>query len=111
METTQCTIIKSGRCDQYGRPLAVSQSYTGPVDYVRALVSHGFASVSDAQVFDDDSTPAGSVVATIPVGSSAVSAVVNPLTGMIEELVVAGETLASFVTVPGDTVAGVTAEG
>lgn len=33
------------------------------------------------------------------------------LTGMIEELVVAGETLASFVTVPGDTVAGVTAEG
>lgn len=59
----------------------MSQSYTGPVDYVRALVSHGFASVSDAQVFDDDSTPAGSVVATIPVGSSAVSAVVNPLTG------------------------------
>lgn len=84
METTQCTIIKSGRCDQYGRPLAVSQSYTGPVDYVRALVSQGFASVSDAQVFDDDSTPAGSVVATIPVGSSAVSAVVNPLTGGIK---------------------------
>ena len=92
METTQCTIIKSGRCDQYGRPLAVSQSYTGPVDYVRALVSHGFASVSDAQVFDDDSTPAGSVVATIPVGSSAVSAVVNPLTGGID-IQSGGETL------------------
>ena len=40
-----------------------------------------------------------------------VTAETDPLTGMIEELVVAGETLASFVTVPGDTVAGVTAEG
>lgn len=43
--------------------------------------------------------------------SNGVTAQTNPLTGMIEELVVAGETLASFVTVPGDTVAGVTAEG
>ena len=32
------------------------------------------------------------------------------LTGGIKELTMAGETLASFVTMPGDEVAGVTAE-
>lgn len=78
-----CTILKSGRSDKFGRPLIPSQSYTGEIDEIRALVMSGFASVSDASALDDDSTPGGYVAGLIPSGSSAVSAT-KTLTGGIE---------------------------
>lgn len=84
MSNVTCTITKAGRFDEYGRPLTVSQSYTGSYYFVKDLVRSGYASVSSETVFDDDDTPANGVVAVIPSGSSAVSSVANPLTGGLE---------------------------
>lgn len=38
-----CTITKSGRCDEYGRPLSIGSTYTGTVDQILALVQSGYA--------------------------------------------------------------------
>ena len=79
-----CTITRAGMFDEYGRPLTVSQSYTGSYYFVKDLVRSGYASVLDQCVFDDDSTPMCSEVAVIPDGSQAVSSVVNQVTGGLE---------------------------
>lgn len=52
-----CTITKAGRFDEYGRPLTVSQSYTGTYDFVKGLVRTGYASVTNDATFEDDYTP------------------------------------------------------
>lgn len=69
-----CTITKAGRFDEYGRPLTVSQSYTGSYDFVKSLVRSGYASVASDTVFDDDDTPLDYKVAVIPSDSDAVGA-------------------------------------
>ena len=83
MQNIECTIIKNGRSDEYGRPLTVGSTYSGPVDYVRALCGQGFATVVDAGVFDDDNTPLGSVFPSIKPGETLVTSVANPLTGVV----------------------------
>lgn len=50
-----CTITKSGRFDEYGRPLTVGVTYTGTLDQCRSLVQSGFATMSAADL-DDGST-------------------------------------------------------
>lgn len=72
-----CTITKSGRFDEYGRPLTVAQSYTGSYDFVKSLVRSGYASVPNDAVFDDDEFPNGAQQPNV-------SATVNPVTGVIE---------------------------
>ena len=84
MQKIECTIIKNGRSDEYGRLLTVGSTYSGPVDYVRALCGQGFATVVDAGVFDDDNTPLGSVFPSIKPGETLVTSVANPITGGIE---------------------------
>ena len=87
MKSIKCNIIKAGRGDVYGRPFAIGQIYTGPFDYVRQLVSCGYATVDDAAVFDDDSTPQNSEIAIVGKGRMAVEAELNEVTGGIELLV------------------------
>ena len=84
MKSIKCNIIKAGRGDVYGRPFAIGQIYTGPFDYVRQLVSCGYATVDDAAVFDDDSTPQNSEIAIVGKGRMAVEAELNEVTGGIE---------------------------
>lgn len=81
MKSIKCNIIKAGRGDVYGRPFAIGQIYTGPFDYVRQLVSCGYATVDDAAVFDDDSTPQNSEIAIVGKGRMAVEAELNEVTG------------------------------
>lgn len=51
--TTTCTITKEGRCDTYGRPLLVGQTYTSSDDEIKSLWQAGFCSVTDApEVFE-----------------------------------------------------------
>lgn len=50
-----CTITKSGRSDEYGRPLLVGSAYTGTLDQCRALFQAGFATVASSDL-DDGST-------------------------------------------------------
>lgn len=83
MKSIKCNIIKAGRGDVYGRPFAIGQIYTGPFDYVRQLVSCGYATVDDAAVFDDDSTPQNSEIAIVGKGRMAVEAELNEVTGGI----------------------------
>ena len=92
MEKIQCTIIKSGRCDEYGRPLTVAQKYTGTLDYVRQLYTSGYATVNDVAVFDDDSTPQDSRVATVSKGRIPVEAELDAVTGGIS-LLIGGQSL------------------
>ena len=92
MEKIQCTIIKSGRCDEYGRPLTVAQKYTGTLDYVRQLYTSGYATVNDVAVFDDDSTPQDSRVATVSKGRIPVEAELDAVTGWIS-LLIGGQSL------------------
>ena len=84
MKSIKCNIIKAGRGDVYGRPFAIGQIYAGPFDYVRQLVSCGYATVDDAAVFDDDSTPQNSEIAIVGKGRMAVEAELNEVTGGIE---------------------------
>ena len=86
MKSIKCNIIKAGRGDVYGRPFAIGQIYTGPFDYVRQLVSCGYATVDDAAVFDDDSTPQNSEIAIVGKGRMAVEAELNEVTGVIKIL-------------------------
>ena len=81
MKSIKCNIIKAGRGDVYGRPFAIGQIYAGPFDYVRQLVSCGYATVDDAAVFDDDSTPQNSEIAIVGKGRMAVEAELNEVTG------------------------------
>ena len=83
MKSIKCKIIKAGRGDVYGRPFAIGQIYAGPFDYVRQLVSCGYATVDDAAVFDDDSTPQNSEIAIVGKGRMAVEAELNEVTGGI----------------------------
>lgn len=87
MKSIKCNIIKAGRGDVYGRPFAIGQIYTGPFDYVRQLVSCGYATVDDAAVFDDDSTPQNSEIAIVGKGRMAVEAELNEVTGGIRNLI------------------------
>ena len=48
-----CTIIRTGRSDEYGNPLTLNQSYTGDFDFVKDLYQSGFASVPNVSVFND----------------------------------------------------------
>jgi len=51
--TTTCTIIKAGRCDTYGRPLVVGQTYTSGDDEIKSLWQAGFCTVTGApEVFE-----------------------------------------------------------
>ena len=51
--TTTCTITKAGRCDTYGRPLLVGQSYTSSDDEIKSLWQAGFCTVTGApEVFE-----------------------------------------------------------
>ena len=51
--TTTCTITKAGRCDTYGRPLLVGQTYTSSDDEIESLWQAGFCSVTDAPTISD----------------------------------------------------------
>ena len=59
--TTTCTITKAGRCDTYGRPLLVGDSYTSSDDEIKSLYMSGFCTVPDLAIFDanDDLWRAG----------------------------------------------------
>lgn len=81
--TISCTITRNGRSDEYGRPLTISQAYTGANDFVKSLVQTGYASVPDMAVFDDDSTHAGSQIEIIPDGSFGVLQNVDPVSGVV----------------------------
>ena len=51
--TTTCTITKAGRCDTYGRPLLVGQTYTSSDDEIKSLWQAGFCTVTGApEVFE-----------------------------------------------------------
>ena len=64
--TTTCTITKAGRCDTYGRPLLVGQSYTSSDDEIKSLWQAGFCSVTDAPtIFDAPSYPYPQQIAAI----------------------------------------------
>jgi hypothetical protein len=64
--TTTCTITKAGRCDTYGRPLLVGQSYTSSDDEIRSLWQAGFCSVTDAPtIFDKPTYPYPQQIACI----------------------------------------------
>lgn len=64
--TTTCTITKAGRCDTYGRPLLVGQTYTSSDDEIKSLWQAGFCSVTDAPtVFDAPSYPYPQQIAAI----------------------------------------------
>lgn len=64
--TTTCTITKAGRCDTYGRPLLVGQSYTSSDDEIKSLWQAGFCSVTDAPtVFEAPSYPYPQQIAAI----------------------------------------------
>ena len=66
--TTTCTITKSGRCDTYGRPLLVGQSYTSSDDEIKSLWQAGFCSVTDAPtIFDKPTYPYPQQIAAIGV--------------------------------------------
>ena len=66
--TTTCTITKSGRCDTYGRPLLVGQSYTSSDDEIKSLWQAGFCSVTDAPtIFEAPSYPYPQQIAAIGV--------------------------------------------
>ena len=66
--TTTCTITKAGRCDTYGRPLLVGQSYTSSDDEIRALWQAGFCSVTDAPtIFEAPTYPYPQQIAAIGV--------------------------------------------
>jgi hypothetical protein len=66
--TTTCTITKSGRCDTYGRPLLVGQSYTSSDDEIKSLWQAGFCSVTDAPtVFEPANYPYARQIAAIGV--------------------------------------------
>ena len=64
--TTTCTITKAGRCDTYGRPLLVGQSYTSSDDEIKSLWQAGFCSVTDAPtVFEKPTYPYPQQIAAI----------------------------------------------
>ena len=64
--TITCTIIKEGRCDTYGRPLLVGQTYTSNDDEIKPLWQAGFCSVTDAPtIFDAPSYPYPQQIAAI----------------------------------------------
>ena len=66
--TTTCTITKSGRCDTYGRPLLVGQSYTSSDDEIKSLWQAGFCSVTDAPtIFEAPTYPYPQQIAAIGV--------------------------------------------
>ena len=66
--TTTCTITKAGRCDTYGRPLLVGQSYTSSDDEIKSLWQAGFCSVTDAPtVFEKPTYPYPQQIAAIGV--------------------------------------------
>ena len=66
--TTTCTITKEGRCDTYGRPLLVGQSYTSSDDEIKSLWQAGFCSVTDAPtIFEAPSYPYPQQIAAIGV--------------------------------------------
>ena len=66
--TTTCTITKAGRCDTYGRPLLVGQSYTSSDDEIKSLWQAGFCSVTDAPtIFEKPSYPYPQQIAAIGV--------------------------------------------
>jgi len=53
MPNITCTITRAGRTDSYGTPLTAGQALTAPLDFVRSLVSAGFASVADPSLLFD----------------------------------------------------------
>ena len=64
--TTTCTITKAGRCDTYGRPLLVGQSYTSSDDEIKSLWQAGFCSVTDAPtIFEKPTYPYPQQIACI----------------------------------------------
>ena len=64
--TTTCTITKEGRCDTYGRPLLVGQTYTSSDDEIKSLWQAGFCSVTDAPtIFGAPSYPYPQQIAAI----------------------------------------------
>ena len=66
--TTTCTITKAGRCDTYGRPLLVGQSYTSSDDEIKSLWQAGFCSVTDAPtIFEAPTYPSPQQIAAIGV--------------------------------------------
>ena len=66
--TTTCTITKAGRCDTYGRPLLVGQSYTSSDDEIKSLWQAGFCSVTDAPtIFEAPTYPYPQQIAAIGV--------------------------------------------
>lgn len=55
--TITCVITKAGRCNTYGAPLLVGQTYTGPNDEVFSLWQTGFATVDNApEIFKTSQT-------------------------------------------------------
>ena len=66
--TTTCTITKAGRCDTYGRPLLVGQTYTSSDDEIKSLWQAGFCSVTDAPtIFEAPTYPSPQQIAAIGV--------------------------------------------
>ena len=64
--TITCTIIKEGRCDTYGRPLLVGQTYTSSDDEIKSLWQAGFCSVTDVPtIFEAPSYPYPQQIAAI----------------------------------------------
>jgi len=51
------TMLRSGRTDDWGRPLVAGSDYSLDFDRAKSLWQAGFASVADPSVFDDDNTP------------------------------------------------------
>ncbi len=57
MSNVTVTMLKSGRTDDWGRPLVAGSSYSLDFDRAKSLWQAGFASVADPSIFDDSSLP------------------------------------------------------
>lgn len=55
--TVTVTILKPGRCDDWGVPLIEGNSYSLDIERAKSLWQAGFASVADATIFEDSNTP------------------------------------------------------
>lgn len=62
MSNVTVTILQSGRCDDWGRPLVAGNSYTLDYDRAKSLWQEGFAFVPDSAIFEDDNTPVGGAI-------------------------------------------------
>lgn len=57
MSNITVTVLKPGRCDDWGRPYVVSSSYLVEFNEAKSLWQAGFVSVDDPAIFDDGYVP------------------------------------------------------